>query len=583
MPPRHRFLIALATFLLLYGWYGVNRFSLGVDFTDEGAHLAWPMRLIFGERLFASEPALLLRPIIGGVSFLFQAHPSITLFEFRLIGWGIHLASFAGLAVFLFRLSGAPVQSLLAASIPLFVCNILGLVSPSYYTLSSDFLLMALSLHGLGLSATTGRQAWWHAAGGGALFIATLAHPALGVVAAIFLIRELALKQLATNLWRRKPSPTNIGALVFVAGWACFLLYILGTGAHREWIERVTLFRSFTVSPINRDPVHLLAGLITYPFRYSPIGVLSVVAALGCATAVYVARRAQRIEQAGRASVILALVLLASLIFTFSYDPDNLPVCFAMVALLVLGLLYLGTLVSAVSVESDLRFLLLLSGIGSVLCAASTYYFSPFRSWVSGILALPFAFAVGLTLLLKIPVVRRGPLRILPSAVMTIAVLCVARSHYREIYRDAAPPELTAEFRIPKLHRIKSTQERAQALDTLYLHLQPRLKRGETLLAFDHCPLLYYLFDAKPAYAMTWAARYTQSEASLRELDRDFRAKPLPRYAIRALVDTGDTPWSKSPRLSYDHYPLNATVLANYELERTIFPFEVWRLKSTVR
>ena len=45
-------------------------------------------------------------------------------------------------------------------------------------------------------------------------------------------------------------------------------------------------------------------------------------------------------------------------------------------------------------------------------------------------------------------------------------------------------------------------------------------------------------------------------------------------------MDVSDVPWSTSPRLSYDNYPLNETLLANYELERTIFPFEVWRLKS---
>jgi hypothetical protein len=33
--------------------------------------------------------------------------------------------------------------------------------------------------------------------------------------------------------------------------------------------------------------------------------------------------------------------------------------------------------------------------------------------------------------------------------------------------------------------------------------------------------------------------------------------------------------------MSYDNYPLNATVTSHYELEHTIFPFEIWRRKIT--
>jgi hypothetical protein len=91
--------------------------------------------------------------------------------------------------------------------------------------------------------------------------------------------------------------------------------------------------------------------------------------------------------------------------------------------------------------------------------------------------------------------------------------------------------------------------------------------------------MLYYLFDAMPAYGLTWATRHSLSPATLLQLNRELNAKPLPKYAIRTLVDVSNPVWGIAPRTSYDHYPLNETVVANYELERTIFPFEIWRLK----
>src|SRR5688500_8162955 len=80
------FVISLTTFVVVLLCYGLKRFTLGIDFTDEGAHIAWPMRILFGEKLFASEPALLLRPLIAYVSVLFKIHPAITLYEFRMVG-----------------------------------------------------------------------------------------------------------------------------------------------------------------------------------------------------------------------------------------------------------------------------------------------------------------------------------------------------------------------------------------------------------------------------------------------------------------------------------------------------------------
>src|SRR5688572_11542694 len=126
------FVVFLGASLLLYSCYGLHRFTLGVDFTDEGVFVSLPMRILFGEKLFASELLTLLRPVSNFLFILYKLDPGITLYEVRLLGWSVHLVAVAILSVYVFRLSGAPFQSLLIASVPLFACHVFGLAPPSY-------------------------------------------------------------------------------------------------------------------------------------------------------------------------------------------------------------------------------------------------------------------------------------------------------------------------------------------------------------------------------------------------------------------------------------------------------------------
>ena len=583
MRPRQLFWASLAAFILLYGGYGLKRLTLGIDFTDEGAYLSWPMRMLFGEKLFSSDLGTLLRPLVAHLFILFKLHPGLTVYEFRLLGWGLHLLSFSILSLYVFRLSNAPVLSPLLASVPLFVCNIFGLASPSYNSLSSDFLLMALSLRGLAAIDGASGKLPLNIGSGLALFLATLAHPALGLVAAVMLLRELLARDLAQNLIRRRLTGSNAGVLVFAGCWLVFVLYLAGSGALADWIQRTAMFRSFTVTALNTHPVRIFLQLLTYPFSYSLLARVFTLAALITLGALRLFSHRGAEPATERAALLLVFLLGASLVCGFSYEADFLPTGFALACLVLIGTHSLGLAGKILPVDPETRFLLLMSGLGAVVYASFTFYFSPLRSWTSGILALPFAFATGSALLLRARPAGSGGLRILVTASLMLAVAGTAWEHYQNIYRDAGPAKLPALFHLAKFAHIRSTEERVRAVEALYDNLHPRLARGEPLLAFDDCPMLYYLFDAMPAYGLTWATRYTQSPAALQQLDRELRARPLPRYAIRTLVDLSNPVWSTAPRTSYDNYPLNDTVLAHYELEQTIFPFEIWRLKTAGR
>lgn len=579
MRPRTLFLLSLAVSVALLLGYGLHRFTLGVDFTDEGAYLAWPLRTLFGERPFTAEIVTLTRPIEIFLYLPFKLHPAMTLYEFRLLGWAVHLGAFAVFATFLFRLGGAPVLSPLIAAVPFFVCHFFGLASPSYNTLSTDFLLIALSLRGLAATGDSRRPVSLHLAAGLALFVATFAHPALGVVAAVLLGDEFIRHGLAQNVFRRLLSPSNVGALAFLGCWLAFLAWFVGSGLLPVWLERMELARSFTVSALHGQPFRFLAVLTLFPFAHSVLAVGVTVVALLILISLPVLRHADGGRHIGRTDALVPLVGLIALILTFTHAPEFLPVCFAQITLVFLLALCLRANTPGAPARPTLNLLLLASVLGAVLYAVTTYYFTPTRSWVSGVLGLPFAFGTGFVLLLRNRSFRPALVRPLVAGVLALAVVCVARDHYRFIQRDAPPAELTARFHEPKLRRILSTPERVRAIDGLCDWLRPRLVRGAPLLAFDDCPMLYYLLDARPTYGLTWAIRYNQTPATLARLDAELRAVPLPRYAIRALVDLSPADWAAAPRANFDHYPLNETVTTHYDLVHTVFPFEVWRLR----
>lgn len=576
---RKRFGLILAAFLLIYAGYGLRRFTLGVDFTDEGAYIAWPLRTLFGERLFESELMTLIKPIGLFLSPLFALHPGLSLYEFRLLGWTVHLGAFAIFATYLFRRSGAPLTSPLIASVPFFSCHIFGLAAPSYNTLSSDFLLIAFSLRALAGLGGSERRTALHLAGGLALFVATVAHPALGVVAGVLLLRETIRHDLLTNTLRRRLTPSNAGALAFLGCWVALALYFVLHGDLADWMRRIPLARSFSGNSLQEHPLRFPAELLSHPFSHSGLAWAVTLAAAAILAGRHWLRRRGDSARAGDAAAGLAFVLGTAIVAAFSYDPEHLPVAFAQVCLILLAVMVLAPPVEA-AIDPETRFLLLLAGLAAVLCATFTFYFSPLRSWISGSLALPFVFGTGLSGLLAGAAGRRNLPRLLAVAALGLAVLCVGREHYRFIQRDAIPAELVAEFQVPKFRHLRSTPERVAAVDALHAYLQPKLSRGEPLLAYDDCPMLYYLFDAKPAYGLTWAVRYTQSAATLRQLNEEFQARPLPRYAIRTLVDLSNPIWGIARRTRYDSYPLNATVMERYELEHTVFPFEIWRRKG---
>lgn len=557
--------------------FGLKRFALGIDFTDEGAYLSWPLRLAFGESPFTSELMTMTRPVEVFISRFLDFGPASSLFGLRLLGWIIHLVAFGVLGAFLYQIGGCPWRSVLIAGIPLFLVHVHGLATPAYNVLSSDFLVVALSLRGIAALAQGGRRTYLHAGAGVFLFMATVCHPGLGLVAVAWLIYECWTHGFVGNLGRRSLTPSNVGLLVFLSCWTALAAYLVASSAAGAWFERLPLIRSFSIAAARENPVLFVGRLLSYLGTYHQWATAYLLAALS------VIGLARLSVSAGRTRIVpLAWAFLGGLTLVFLLGeavirPEWSPSGFALVTyLLVIGCI-IGRAVPELGEMPELRVLMVASGFAGLVYATSTYFFTPLRSWMSGALGLPFAFALGLEIVLGDRCRQVRVVRLAVMVALTFLVGWVARNHYVAIFRDAPPRELTASFDLPKLRHIKSTPERVQALNSLHAYMRPRIATGESLLVYDDGPLLYYLFDAKPVYGLTWAIRYGQSREVLEQLSRELQAGPLPNYAIRLLVDPSYTSWEDAPRVNYGDYPLDAFVLSNYVLERTIHPFEIWR------
>ncbi len=581
IPPKTRFLLLLAGFLSCYAFFALHKAALGFDFTDEGAYLSWPMGLLFGEKLFAREIGTLIR-LCQIIPFLIlKLHPSTTLYEFRLVGWALHLVAFSTLSLCLFRLSRAPLLSLLVPSVPFFASNPLTLIVPSYNATSSDFLVVFFSLRMLAVFSDPPRRLWLNALAGGALFLAVLCYPPMLAIAGIVFIFDLCRSRPKAAPWTRASVSNLASLLTYALCGGGFGGYLLFSGALARWKERIPLARSFALTSLQQHPLQFYAGLAGFFFTHTGFFLLVSLSALLVLFAMIVGRRLYPDWEWRHLTHGFAVLSLAGLSVVYFRDRYCLPSFFSLASITLTGLYLCTGGENRDESECALKLYVLLSAVASLIYSTSTTFYTAYFSLKIGAFGLPFCYSVSLIRLVNPRGVKLAFSAAYIPIMLGVIVLELGDYYDHSVFRDASPPQLTASFSIPKLQHVKSTPERVRGVEALYNYIKPRIRYGEPLLVYDHCPVLYYLLDAKPAYAMTWAREDNISPATLQTLAAEIASQPKPRYAIRNVVEVEQNDWPHADRMHYDHYPLNDTVMANYVLEKTIFPFEVWRLKSS--
>ena len=110
-------------------------------------------------------------------------------------------------------------------------------------------------------------------------------------------------------------------------------------------------------------------------------------------------------------------------------------------------------------------------------------------------------------------------------------------------YRDMRDPRLVrASVHHPRLRGIRTNARRAESLDALLAELQRRVSPGDSVLAYGHTSLVHYLTETEPALGCPWPICLPPKILEER-LAQFGWSRPLPKVAVRALVNTRTREW----------------------------------------
>ena len=585
--PGWQLYLALAGIALLYIGFAVRKAALGIDFTDEGLYVAAPLRLKMGEPLFSSEIMTLLCPFEFISQVFFHIFASPTLHQLRLCGWAIHIGVYLAFFLVLFRECRSLLIAFLSSSISFFVSFAWPstIATPSYKSLSTDFLLLFLCLFFASHRWRSIPALSLRLFAGLSLLVAVICYPSLVVLIPLTLAYDIREFYRASGApMRERLSLAGTSIAIFFAG-LLFLGYLGLSGAAAHWLARINLVHNSSLTAFKAGVGyfygHLFHTLFTQIVSFKHYSSFSLI--LAC----FILVAKQSLLRSWK-PFLLAIFQVYSL-YTFASqstgrsDLENffLPTAFCLVAVNSIIVYLLMEIRLSRAVDFLGFFCISISLAGCLVYCASTYFFDYYYCWNSGLLALPFAFSFILATQVG-ELCRDRKLRlVLAGAALLVSSYAAFRYDYYGVRRDSKVEKLTADFKIPPLRGIKSTPDRVDSIEALYGYLKPQMAKGEPLLAYDDCPMLYFILEAKPTYGLVWAVRYSKSVETLQELGLEFNSKPLPRFAIRTMIDVSANDWKTAPATNYDNYPLNKSVLASYELVKTIFPFEVWKLKSS--
>jgi hypothetical protein len=569
---------------LLFAW---KKAFLGIDFTDEGLYAAAPLRLMKGEPLFSSEIMTLVRPfeIVSQVFYRIAGTPS--LYQLRLSGWVIHIAAYLALFFALYRACQTIAVALFASAIAFFVSFAwpATIATPGYKSLSTDFLLFSLSLFFLARRRADALSARLCIASGLAMLMSVICYPPLVLLCPAFLAYELRQlgKGSACSPWEKTRrltwSITTASAAFLLVAFFCF------SGAASRWLIRIDLVHSFSLTSIKSGGLafyaHLFGELFTKTIDFKRYTVFAAAVAGFC----LLAPRPQLVRWRAPVLTVFHLVSLYTMVCQYR-GPTYVGHFFFSTAFCLISVT--AVLVHAVletrsspRTNSAALFCMAASLAAGLIYATSTYFFDYYYSWNSGLLGFPFMFSFLLGIHLTEQYRRNFVSAVMIALGLAYATAGAALFNYSGIRRDAELPNLSATFRITPLRGIKSAPDRVSAVEALHAYLGPKLTGDRELLAYDDCPMLYFVLDAKPVYGLTWAVRRGIAEPVLKQLTEEFLHRPLPPYAVRTLIDLSEPDWTHAPPASYSNtYPLNAAVESRYERETVIYPFEVLKLRA---
>jgi hypothetical protein len=204
---------------------------------------------------------------------------------------------------------------------------------------------------------------------------------------------------------------------------------------------------------------------------------------------------------------------------------------------------------------------------------------------IAGAQAIPtLTFGVSIFLVETIKKIGSFKIKLIYTIFLTLIFIFLSKSlifNYSTIYRDQPIPQLSKQFTDNKLQNIYSSSSKVEIVHQLITELKSKLNHDDFLLAYYDLPIIYYLLDIRPSIAVTWARDDHSFEMGKALIEQMIIEKREPKIVIRTQFDLSNLDWlAKNPAIDYAKSPINQFVVANYELYKTIPPFELYARKS---
>jgi len=505
--------------------------------------------------------------------------------EIRLCGWTLHIVVYLCLFIIVYRECRSTVMAAGASAVSFFVTFSWPstLATPNYKSLSTDFLVLHLCLLVASTRCSVRAAIFLRCAAGVTLLAASISYPSLILLVPLVFGFEAREFVRIPGRMRYRITKFCATATVLAAGFG-LLVWLWADGAIGRWMARIAMTQSYSLVEVRNRGVAFYIDLVgdiatkTSSFSYYVATTLCLV---------FAAFFFRKMASGLWLRIVLGIFQFYSIYLIIAqYGGDQyvehyfFPTAYCLAGVGSIVVFAIAEIDYPAPVSDAAQFAIIASLISSLVYCTSTYFRGYYSTWNSGLLGLPFAVSLVFAVQLARWATNSKILLALAGIALTSLASVAARYNYSGVYRDAEVAKLTATFVIPPLRGIRSSPDRVQAIESLYAYLKPKLFPGEPLLIFDQGPMLYFVLDAKPAYGLAWAVRQAISDSTHEHLVRDLLSNPLPKYAIRIIINPSDISWTHSAKVSYgDEYLLNRTVESRYKVDRLIFPFEVLQLR----
>lgn len=586
---------------------GLWRVRYGISVTDEGMYLSAANRYLLGDLPFRDEIMNPIRSFDILLSLVMRAIPGGgSVLAMRYVGLAFHLACVGALVASMKKF--LPVAARAAAFAMVAYVNVFSIWTPGYHMMEADFMCLCLALSMAGITADSAKKsaACGALAGavhvGGAVCYAPLS--ALAVVPALYAFYEFARRRIKSEAF------IFCAAYIatFAAGAAAIVAVDMKSGAYENLSQAAAMFASVSAYsiPAVKKAELFFSNMPTRMLFFHAIYLVLFINLAICAG--YEERWKKALAYGALAVVLYRYASIPARVASLTEFVEPLFVLSSAAYLLATA----GRRFRDENEKTALSFLFAFGvlwhcavGIVSTTKYAGASYTTP-----SFLLLLAVVVYRELRRAYEIRGAVGGETRagLLTAALCAALAINIFAPSFVHTYLDDTMNNLNTPFTKGKLRGIYSTRQRVENIESLLNQLEPLVKRGDYLLAYDDLPLLYYLTDTRPAINTVWSTKKWPLEIREKSVEYMIANNRAPEYAVRLKVNPCDIgvrmkeepgaarnwwkrltkpkqiqrPPEKRPISYYSDPakdPVNYFIESKYALYDEVGDFEIWRRK----